>query len=178
MVPRAAGCPPAARRPARTTERDGKWLQDRIVRRLLLPGRRAVRRVRSTRRAGLNGLRGRSPGVCGARRRRRRREVPFALAEGRRAIVAPARIALESGKARLAPAQHQTPHKPIRGIRARMRSEGRAVFLHRFVASLPQKRPTDSRSFFFSAARSVVIMASTKSRDFFVPRIPVVYNRA
>jgi len=54
-VARAAGCSPAARRPARTTERDGKWLQDRIVRRLLLPGRRAVRRVRSTRRPGGTG---------------------------------------------------------------------------------------------------------------------------
>ena len=60
-MPRAAGCSPAARRPNRTTERDGKWLQDRILRRLLLPGRRAVRRVRSTRRAGWNGLRGLSP---------------------------------------------------------------------------------------------------------------------
>ena len=57
-MPRAAGCSPAARRPARTTERDGKWLQDRIVRRLLLPGRRAVRRVRSTRRAGWTGMSG------------------------------------------------------------------------------------------------------------------------
>jgi len=39
-VAHAAGCSRDARRPARTTERDGKWQQDRIVRRLLLPGRR------------------------------------------------------------------------------------------------------------------------------------------
>ena len=38
---RAAGCSRDARRPAQTPERDGQWQQDRVVRRLLLPGRRA-----------------------------------------------------------------------------------------------------------------------------------------
>ena len=47
---RAAGCSRDARRPAQTPERDRQWQQDRVVRRLLLPGRRAVRRVRTRRR--------------------------------------------------------------------------------------------------------------------------------
>ena len=58
----------------------------------------------------------------------------------------------------------------FRGIRARMRSEGRAAFLHRFVASLPQKRPAIAIAndfLFFSTASSVVIMVAENPRDFF-----------
>ena len=160
---RAAGRSRDARRPAQTPERGGQWQQDRVVRRLLLPGRRAVR----TRRAAAPGGTGCvADPVCGVRRRRR--EAPLAL-EGRRALPAPARIAHRSD-ARASVSRHPTPHKPIRGIRARKLPRLRLRFC---IASSPRFRKRDPQSriandcFFFSAARSVVIMASTKSRDFF-----------
>ena len=152
---RAAGCSRDARRHAQTPELGGQWQQDRVVRRLLLPGRRAVR----TRRAAAPGGTGCvADPVCGVRRRRR--EAPLAL-ECRRALPAPARIAHRSD-ARASCIPRFPPHTS----QSEIRGKATAAFLHRFVESLPQKRPTDSRSFFFSAARSVVIMAARKSRDF------------
>ena len=115
------------------TGRYGQWQQRGVVRRLLRPGCRAVRRVR-TPRAGWNGLRGR--GVCGARSRR---EVPLLLAAGCCLVVPPAGIALRARlRARRSAAQHRTAKR----MEARMRSEGTAAFLQPFVASNPQKRPT------------------------------------
>ena len=156
---RAAGCSRDARRHTKTPERGGQWQQDRVVRRLLLPGRRAVR----TRRAGWNGLRGRS-------RLRRPPPPPRGAPCARRPPSA-------SGAG-----THRTPQR-CAGVRvaashptqANQRnscseaSEASAAFLHRFVASLPQKRPTIShrkRVFFFSAASPVVIMVAENPRDF------------
>ena len=124
-----------------------------FVRRLLLPGRARRAPCAHTAPGGTGCV---ADPVCGARRRRR--EVPLALVEGRRALPAPARIAHRSD-ARASCIPPHTSQSEIRG-------KATAAFLHRFVESLPQKRPTDSRSFFFSAARSVVIMAARKSRDF------------
>ena len=154
---RAAGCSPAARRPARTTERDGKWLQDRIVRRLLLPGRRAVRRVRSTRRAGWNGMR--CGCVCSAAGRR---EVSLALAGGSRELLAPARVApfCHVRARRPTASRHLHTHKPIRGIRARMRSEARAAFLHRFEKA--SAKETTSPALVFPFRRHTVVLQVTR----------------
>ena len=159
---RAAGRSRDARRPAQTPERGGQWQQDRVVRRLLLPGRRAVR----TRRAAAPGGTGCvADPVCGVRSRL---EAPLAL-EGRRALPAPARIAHRSD-ARASVSRHPTPHKPIRGIRARKLPRLRLRFC---IASSPRFRKRDPQSriandcFFFSAARSVVIMVSQNPRDFF-----------
>ena len=78
--------------------------------------------------------------VCGVRRRRR--EAPLAL-EGRRALPAPARIAHRSD-ARASVSRHPTPHKPIRGIRARKLPRLRLRFCiassHRFRKRDPQSR--------------------------------------
>jgi len=164
-VDRAAGCSRDARRAAQTPERDGQWQQDRVVRRLLLPGRRAVRTPCGTRRAGWNGLRGRSrlrrppPPPRGAPCARR---PPSASGAGTH------RTPQRCAGVRVA-ASH--PHKPISGIRARTRSEGRLRFCivssYRFRKRDPQSRIAND-CLFCSAARSVVIMALTKSRDFFL----------
>ena len=154
-MPRAAGCPPAARRPARTTERDGKWLQDRIVRRLLLPGRRAVR----TRRAAAPGGTGCvADPVCGVRRRRR--EAPLAL-EGRRALPAPARIAHRSD------ARASCIPRDSHPTQANLKSEEKPRL--RFCTAskkLPQKRPPVRRSFFLFGGTQWFYWYRIKSRDF------------
>ena len=96
--------------------------------------------------------------VCGVRRRRR--EAPLAL-EGRRALPAPARIAHRSD-ARASCIPPHTSQSEIRG-------KATAAFLHRFVESLPQKRPTIAIAndcFFFSAASPIVIMVPENPRDF------------
>ena len=56
---RAAGCSPAARRPAQTPERDGQWQQDRICSQAAAARARAPCAV-CAHGAGWNGLRGRS----------------------------------------------------------------------------------------------------------------------
>ncbi len=156
---RAAGCSRDARRPAQTPERDGQWQQDRVVRRLLLPGRRAVR----TRRAGWNGLRGRSrlrrppPPPRGAPCARR---PPSASGAGTH------RTPQRCAGVRVA-ASH--PTQAIRGIRARTRSEGRLRFCiassHRFRKRDPQS-PSQTTVFSFRQHAGGFIGIATKSRDF------------
>jgi len=94
---------------------------------------------------GSYGLRGGC--VCSAAGRC---EVPLALAGGCCMHLAPALIALFSSqlaRARRAPAsRHPTPHKPIRGIRARMSSGGRGLRI--CIASSKNFLKTDSPSRF------------------------------
>ena len=70
------------------------------------------------------------------------------------------------------PASHTNANQRIE---ARMRSEATAAFLHRFVPSLPQKRPTIAlrkRCFFlFRGHTGGFNGIATKSRDFFLCKI-------